>query len=175
MRKRYPSAKLFIAGTGERNYTAYLHALCRERGVEDAVCFLGYVDDPFQLYREVDAVIVCSRFEALGRVTLEAIAAGKPVIGYNSTGTRELLVQSDPGLLFDDNAGASGLAQVMTRIIERREWARETGIRVRDTMKNTVSVERYAKMVCQIIERHCAVSVRTKAIARYTVPMGREQ
>lgn len=49
-----------------------------------------------------DVVLMCSDNEALGRVTLEALAAGKRVIGYACTATRELLGDGR-GVLYEPN------------------------------------------------------------------------
>ncbi len=49
-----------------------------------------------------DAVLMCSDNEALGRVTLEALAAGKRVIGYACTATRELLADGR-GVMYAPN------------------------------------------------------------------------
>ena len=44
-------------------------------------------------YQESDVVVMCSEHEAMGRVTAEAMAFAKPVIGYNSGATPELISQ----------------------------------------------------------------------------------
>ena len=49
-----------------------------------------------------DAVLMCSDNEALGRVTLEALAAGKRVIGYACSATGELLADGR-GVLYAPN------------------------------------------------------------------------
>ena len=49
-----------------------------------------------------DVVLMCSQNEALGRITLEALAAGKLVIGYACTATKELLAEGR-GVLYTPN------------------------------------------------------------------------
>jgi len=51
------------------------------------------------VYGGVDAVLVLSRYEAFGYVALEAMACGKAVIGFNCTGTAEICVDGETGLL----------------------------------------------------------------------------
>lgn len=53
--------------------------------------------------RDADVLIICSSNEALGRVTLEGLAAGKIVIGNNSGATPELL-DAQRGILYDSTA-----------------------------------------------------------------------
>jgi hypothetical protein len=49
---------------------------------------------------QADALLMCSRCEALGRVTIEAMLLGKAVIGANTGGTPELITNGVTGLLY---------------------------------------------------------------------------
>lgn len=62
---------------------------------------LGRVEprDMPAIYRDADAVLALSRYEAFGFATLEALACGCPVVGFNSTGTAEICVDGKTGLL----------------------------------------------------------------------------
>lgn len=50
--------------------------------------------------RAADVILVCSRTEGFGRATVEAMLAGKPVIGANNTATAELIQDDSNGLLY---------------------------------------------------------------------------
>lgn len=52
-----------------------------------------------EVYHEVDAVVVPTRYEAFGYVALEAMACGLPVVGFDSTGTREVCRNGETALL----------------------------------------------------------------------------
>jgi len=76
----------------KRAYLAELHGLVRRLGIGDQVDFLGHRDD----LREIMAVseVICglsSQPESFGRTVLEALALGKPVLGYDCGGVGELL------------------------------------------------------------------------------------
>lgn len=64
-----------------------------------------------------DVVLMCSDNEALGRVTLEALAAGKCVIGYACEATRELL-SDGRGVLYEPNT-PDALAQACQYAFEK--------------------------------------------------------
>lgn len=53
-----------------------------------------------------NVLLMCSENEGLGRVTLEGLAAGRLVIGYDCRSTRELL-DSQRGILYSPNNAAS--------------------------------------------------------------------
>lgn len=50
---------------------------------------------------------MCSRNEAFGRVTVEALKLGKPCIGANSGGTPELIRDGWNGLLYETGSPSS--------------------------------------------------------------------
>jgi len=66
--------------------------------------FLGEVtqDQKSKLLSEAKAFIFCSDNEDFGIVPVEAMAHGCPVIGHNSGGTAETVVDGKTGILFDD-------------------------------------------------------------------------
>ena len=49
----------------------------------------------------MDIELVCSKSEAFGRVTIEAMLAGIPVIASNTGGTIELIEHKQNGLLYN--------------------------------------------------------------------------
>lgn len=60
----------------------------------------GLVNDMPVLRREMDVELVCSRAEAFGRVTAEAMMGGMPVIGSATGGTVELIEHGHTGFLY---------------------------------------------------------------------------
>lgn len=70
----------------------------------DTIKFVGYtknVGELAQLYAAADVFVNPSKMETFGKVTVEALACGTPVVCYNNTGTKEL-VTSDVGALVQD-------------------------------------------------------------------------
>jgi hypothetical protein len=51
--------------------------------------------------RQADIFLICSRMEAFGRGTLEAMLHSKPVIGANRGGTPELVQDQQTGFLYE--------------------------------------------------------------------------
>jgi glycosyltransferase involved in cell wall biosynthesis len=69
--------------------------------LEDRVSFRAYRQDVECFYSAVDLMIVPSLFESFGRVTLEGMCYGIPVIGANTGGTAELIGKENDDFLFD--------------------------------------------------------------------------
>lgn len=95
------SYKLKIAGFGNNDYIRKLKNMCVELHIEDKVDFLGFVSDVSSLMVKAKALLVASYSEGFGRMTAEANMLGIPVIGRNSAGTKEILEQTEGGILFN--------------------------------------------------------------------------
>lgn len=89
------------------------------------VRWLGRRTDTAQLLRESDLVLHCARQEPLGRVLIEAIAVGKPIVATDVGGAREILPpESWPSSLGEvDNA--QDLAEKAVRLLGSAELRAE--------------------------------------------------
>lgn len=75
----------------------------RRGGHGDNITLLGRLteDRLIQEYRACDAVLVPSRYEGFGYTALEAMACGKPVVGFRCGAVDEVVVEGETGLLCD--------------------------------------------------------------------------
>ncbi len=100
--RRGVDAHLLIVGDGNRSFTTSLNEQVRDYGLERRVTFTGYVKEPMRFMRIADVTLLCSAWEAFGRVIVETMLAGKPVIATaNSGGTAELIEEGKTGLLYE--------------------------------------------------------------------------
>lgn len=147
VQKNHPNTKLIIAGNGPFESKLKKYVLSRHiKNVE----FMGYVKDPFKFFKKIDVTLVCSRFEAMGRATAEAMAMGKPVIGFNDSGTAELVINHKTGLLYDD--GYNELAIKMTMFIENPQMITSFGKEGQKIAKEKFTIEAYSKSIYKIIQ-----------------------
>lgn len=128
---------LIIAGSGPRE--AELRELSGRSGVP--VHFLGNRDDVAVWYALADVVAIPSRLESFGRVTLEAMAAGRPIVASRVGGLQEAFTDGVNALLVPPEDEAALAAALRTLLCDgelaRRlaEAARER-FRSRYTMKH---------------------------------------
>jgi glycosyltransferase involved in cell wall biosynthesis len=140
-------SRLLIVGEGEDKP---LKDLVGKLGLSDRVEFLGQVEDPFQAYLASDAVLMCSRSEGMGRVTVEAMAACRPVIGYDNAGTSEIILHEQTGLLY--KGGEAELALSMQRLIANPKWGRELGVAGWQNAREEYCVEKYSIKVFEVLQ-----------------------
>ncbi|RFP63979.1 glycosyltransferase family 1 protein [Hymenobacter lapidiphilus] len=104
LRQKFPQLHLLLVGESTRNegnsYADALQARIQELGLTGVVHLRGFTPQPEVAYRALDISITASTNETYGMVTIEALAAGKPVLGAAAGGTRELLDDNRTGLLF---------------------------------------------------------------------------
>ncbi|MEI2782189.1 MAG: glycosyltransferase [Candidatus Competibacter sp.] len=113
VRRRVP-ARLLVLGEGPEREA--LLALRARLGLEGAVDFPGFYDDPLPLFARAAALVVSSRFEGFGLTLVEALACGTPVVSTDCpTGPAEILARGAYGRLVPvGDADALGAAMLAT-------------------------------------------------------------
>lgn len=125
---------------GEDAFAAELRALAATFGVEDRVRFLGFRDDVPVLLRAADVVVHSSIYpEPFGRVVVEGMLAGRPVIAADAGGVPEIIVDGETGLLVPPD-DAAALAAALQRIVGDPAGASAMAARGRACALETFSV-----------------------------------
>lgn len=83
------------------DYRGELENLCNELGIGDSVFFIPFLEEVNLAYAAMDIFVLTSLSETFGMVTIEAMAAGLPVVATRSGGTPELVDEKQTGFLFD--------------------------------------------------------------------------
>ncbi len=112
--------------------------------------WLGYVQEPRPYYELMDVFVLPTHREGLGRVLLEAAAAGKPVVSTLTTGVVDVVQDGVTGILVP--AGdVQALARATATLLRDRELAGRMGksarLLVEEHFDNTVYLERLGAML----------------------------
>ena len=102
--------------------------------------------------RQADAALMCSRKEACGRVTMEAMLPGTPVVGTDSGGTAELIRNGVDGFLYAPSDDAM-LAEKLAWFIEHPEEASQLGEAARESMTARLAADPYDERVLEVCRR----------------------
>jgi glycosyltransferase involved in cell wall biosynthesis len=114
--KDYPKFRLVLIGDGADKES--LEDLAKELGIKRRVTFTGKI--PFaeipSYIKAADLFGFASITETQGLVTLEAMAAGLPVVAVDASGTRDILKHRQQGYLVENDPEA--LAAGIKKLIE---------------------------------------------------------
>ncbi len=98
--------------------------------INEHVHFVGEILDVSPLIAEADVVVMPSRWEGIGLVIMEGMAAGRPVVASQVGGIPELLTHGETGFLVPPENPVA-LAEMLTWVWEHPKEAREIGLRAR--------------------------------------------
>lgn len=151
--QRFPGCRLIMVGgaggTGDQEYYERCLEMPHWFGLADRVDFWGYIPDPERAFLAADCALMCSRSEAMGRVTAEAMSCVRPVIGFDAAGTSELISHGQTGLLY--RGGSDALAECMTRYAQHPEEARQHGEAGWALARQRHTTEGYAAQIHEVI------------------------
>lgn len=144
----HPEYRLKYLGAVSDQYRKQLLTLANQLRLEqNDIEFLGFLPDIRPIMQNAKALLMCSRNEAQGRVTVEAMFYGTPVIGSNAGGTPEIIQHEVNGLLFDSIEQA---VRHTLRIIEEPAFASKLIKNAHHTAAERFSEEKYCDRLLSI-------------------------
>ncbi len=141
----------------DRQYAEMLSRRADAHPLTGRVQLLGHRDDVPALMKACDVIAHTStRPEPFGRVIVEGMLAGTPVVATDAGGVREIVTQDRTGFLVAPG-DASALAAAIERVRADRKAAQQVSRRARLSVRNRFSVE---TMVAGLAERICQIANR---------------
>ncbi len=148
----FPDMLFFIIGEGKDKTKMVSYA--KKKGVENMICFAGYIDQPVSYYKGCDFFVHPSLFEGMPNVAMEAMAYGKPVIMTSVNGAEELSDKGKYAWLIPP-ANPNALAKAIINAMQNKNKFLEMGKRAQQYVKNNFSMEKMTDSLEKfIIERY---------------------
>jgi glycosyltransferase involved in cell wall biosynthesis len=94
---KHRNVRLLIAGRGEEE--SRLKTLVRQLRLEQRVKFLGYLDNPASMMRNLNVFVLPSVWEGFPYVLLEAMVLKRPIVATDIFGVNEIIEQKVSGML----------------------------------------------------------------------------
>jgi len=165
VRRQLPEAVLAIVGAGETEYLEQCKALAGRLDLAEAVRFIGHRDNVPRVLQAADLVVHASCYddpsrgtiEAFGRVVIEAMAAGLPVVATAAGGVPEIVVDGVTGKLVRPG-DPDALAEAMQFYLEDPDAAFEAGLEGRRRVKQEFLVEHMVRATITQYEQILAES-----------------
>jgi glycosyltransferase involved in cell wall biosynthesis len=141
--QKHSDVELVYVGKGELEEELKTESF--RMGVSDSVTFLGWRNDVHEIMPVFDLFVLPSLNEGMGRVLVEAMASGKPVVGSNVGGIPDLIKNGHNGFLVEpgDEIDLSvAIEKVLTDAKMRDEMGRKG-----KTMARNFGVERMVEKI----------------------------
>lgn len=135
-------AMLIVAGDGAELET--LQKQVDDLGLDQRVQFLGYVNEPSAVFTAIDMLVVPSLWnEAFGRVVVEAMGYGTPVIATAVGGMQEIFEDGVEGFLVPKASAAAIAKAIDVCVRDHAKW-QAMGLASRALALEKYSTERVA-------------------------------
>jgi len=169
LREKGIGAYLSLVGNENADYGRFLRRLAKDLAIESQVAFVAFTEDPFAIMTRSHAALMCSRSEAFGRVTVEAMKLGKPVVGVDRGATSELIHDGKTGLLYPPG-DAEALSRKIELLVRDRSLLKALGENAREWSHRTCSLETYTAALYGILKK--ALDARSESLreTRQTIP-----
>lgn len=142
IKKEFPSFKLVIVGEGliKKDLQLKVKNLSLDKEIE----FKGRLSlkNTKEIMKRCYCLVLPSFSEGLGRVLMEAMALGKPVIGSNVVGIPDLIKDGENGFLFDPK-NAQQLTEKLIVLLRNKELAVKMGKEGKRFIENNFSNQKY--------------------------------
>ena len=143
------TAKLFLIGDGD--FEQEIRHCVSSLNIEDCVSFLGYQSNPMAFMEKADLLVLPSKEDGFGRVLLEAMSVGTPVIGTRIGGIQEVVEHEVNGLLVP-YGDVSALKEAMKRMLEDESLRKKTVAAGFQILKDRFNKETYKKKLENIYD-----------------------
>ncbi|MFQ5664917.1 MAG: glycosyltransferase family 4 protein [Candidatus Binatia bacterium] len=150
-----PNAHAFIVGGVHRAGTTY-HVQLQERiralGLEHVLSVIGFREDIADLMNALDVIVHTSvRPEPFGRVILEGMLLGKPVVASAAGGVPELIRDGETGFLAPPG-DAAGLAERLIPLLQDADLRQRIGRQAQRWVRQQFSLSGHVSALSTIYE-----------------------
>ena len=158
--QEHPELRVVIIGYGPDRDE--LEKLSSELGIAERVTFTGKIpfSDVINYLKAADIFGFASITETQGLVTMEAMAAGLPVVAVDASGTRDIVTNGEQGYLVRNDADA--LAESLIQLLDSPETMHRFSANALERAK-AFDLENCAKQLVEVYEQ----AIQDKADEQY--------
>jgi glycosyltransferase involved in cell wall biosynthesis len=147
---QFPDLRIILVGDGELKET--LQKQVNAAGLEEHIHFLGNRKDVPDLLSASDYFVLPSLWEGLPMALLEAMASGLPIIATAVSGSKQVMVDGETGLLVSPG-DTQGLADAMIELLSVPDRARNMGVAAEQRVSTLFGAKKQAQEHIALYER----------------------
>jgi glycosyltransferase involved in cell wall biosynthesis len=155
---KYPSTLFMFTGDGHLRQNLNRKAL--EMGIKENVIFLGWREDVDKIISIYDIFVLPSLNEGMGRVLVEAMALGKPIVASNIGGIPDLITHGKNGFLVPPGnpEHLAKYIQILIEDKEKRESMGQAGKKISLKFSKEIMVEKIAGLYNDLLIKKNIIS-----------------
>jgi len=160
LRNDIKNLKIVVVGdtswTSDKNYFRELEKRIKELNLESRVIFTGFRRDVATMLRGLDLVAIPSEHETFGRLAIESMAVGKPVVGSNSGGLPEIIKDRPLGFIFKQGSFKELAAKIKKIYFEKdmlKSYMKNESDKVKKEFNPAVYSQSLSKIFTQVLGR----------------------
>jgi len=142
---------LVVGGVKDRRYAGEVRETVRRLGLEKNVFFSGFREDLPEILALLKVLILASTVDSLGRVGLEAMAAGTPVVAVAAGGLPEIVIDGRTGVLVE-SVDPTRIAEGAARVLDDPELACAVAEGGRRFVEENYSLESQIRKIERVLE-----------------------
>lgn len=146
--RNYPNVRFVVVGdhlnlSEHRDHYANVKQALDENGLASYFIFTGFRTDVASFLSNADLFVLCTHFEGLPLVILEAMSHGLPVVATAVDGIPEIIQDGKTGLLHR-HEDANQLSDLLLALLNDEPLAARLGAAAHESVKSKWSRERFA-------------------------------
>ncbi len=148
---KYPSMLFMFAGDGYLRQN--LERKAQEMGIKENVIFLGWRDDADKIISIYDIFVLPSLNEGMGRVLVEAMALGKPIVASRVGGIPDLIAHGQNGFLVPPRnpEQLAKYIQILIEDKEKRESMGQAGKKISLSFSQEAMIEKITSLYDELL------------------------
>lgn len=151
-----PKSRAFIIGGGAgmgKVYKDELIELTKRMGIDDRIFFTGYRRNVADFIEMLDVVVHAStQPEPFGRIIIEGMAMGKPVIASKLGAPLEIIEDGRTGILIEPN-NPDKLAEAIIDLLINKEKRDAIGKLAREEAANKYSIGKHTQLIESLYDK----------------------
>jgi glycosyltransferase involved in cell wall biosynthesis len=147
-----PEVHFVSVGNIDEQLAKPLWKLVDELAIGDQIHFLGFRKDVHEILQDLDVFVLTSTSEGLPLATLEAMAAGKPVVVTRCGGPQEVIDDGSTGYVVPVG-DTDALADRISQLLANPEHASSLGMKAQVKIRNEFRVEHMVTNYQQLYQR----------------------
>lgn len=149
---------VLIVGEGKEKNK--LQSMIKQYGLDQNVKLLGRREDVIELLTISDCFVLLSYEEPFGVAFIEALACGKPVIGYNIGGVTEIIKNNEVGFLVKPH-DVETVAEKLYHLLTDDQLYNKMSVAAKEYFKNKFS---FTKMIDEIENVYYELTQRRRVV-----------